>query len=84
MRSRCDRVLAFVGSASCNPVLQFQMRQNWDDRFFFNHWDESLIERLLVQQEDLKQAGSGVEAQLRVIIDGTFFRGTFEIHDHDH
>ena len=32
----------------------------------------------------LKQAGSGVEAQLRVIIDGTFFRGTFEIHDHDH
>ena len=59
MRRRFDLVLAFVGSASCNPVLQFQMRQNWDDRFFFNHWDESLIERLLVQQEDLKQAGSG-------------------------
>ena len=32
----------------------------------------------------LKQAGSGVKAEMRVIIDGTFFRGTFEKHDHDH
>ena len=31
-----------------------------------------------------KQAGSGVKAEMRVIIDGTFFRGTFEKHDHDH
>ena len=32
----------------------------------------------------LKQAGSGVKAEMRVIIDGTFFRGRFEKHDHDH
>ena len=32
----------------------------------------------------LKQAGSGVKAEMRVIIDGTFFRGTFEKHEHDH
>ena len=57
MRRRFDLVLGFVGSASCNPVLRFQMRRNWDDRFFFNHWDERLIERLLVQQEDLKTSG---------------------------
>lgn len=54
MKSRFDLILAFIGSASCNPVLQFQMRKHWDDRFFFNQWDEALIERLLVQQEELK------------------------------
>ena len=32
----------------------------------------------------LKQAGSGVDAQVRVVIDGSLFRGTFEKHDHDH
>jgi len=32
----------------------------------------------------LKQAGSGVDAQVRVVIDGSLFRGTFENHDHDH
>ena len=32
----------------------------------------------------LKQAGSGVKAQMQVIIDGSFFRGTFEKHEHDH
>ena len=30
----------------------------------------------------LKQAGSGVDAQVRVVIDGSLFRGTFEKHDH--
>jgi len=32
----------------------------------------------------LKQAGSGVDAQVRVLIDGSLLRGTFEKHDHDH
>ena len=29
-----DLVVAFVGSASCNPVLEAQMAENgWDSRF---------------------------------------------------
>ena len=57
MSNRFDLVLAFIGSASCNPVLQFQMRCHWDDRFFFSEWDCGLIDRLLRQQEDLKAGG---------------------------
>ena len=69
MRRRFDLVLGFVGSASCNPVLRFQMRKNWDDRFFFNQWDEKLIERLLVQQEGLKTGGFSVRRVLILLDD---------------
>lgn len=54
MSSKFDLVLAFIGSASCNPVLEFQMNKHWDDRFFFSQWDDKLIDRLLSQQEQLK------------------------------
>ena len=69
MRKRFDLVIAFIGSASCNPVLRFQMRRNWDDRFFFNHWDEKLIERLLVQQESLKTGGFSARRVLILLDD---------------
>ena len=36
MKSKFDLIIAFIGSASCNPVLQEQMFQSWDDRFFFS------------------------------------------------
>ena len=36
MRKKFDLVIAFIGSASCNPVLQQQMVENWDPIFFFN------------------------------------------------
>ena len=57
MRSRFDLIIAFIGSANCNPVLQEQMIQFWDDRFFFSKWEDRLIETLLVQQEELKRQG---------------------------
>ena len=57
LRSRFDLVIAFIGSASCNPVLRAQMAEYWDDRFFFSVWDDGLINRLLQQQEELKTRG---------------------------
>ena len=57
LRGRFDLVIAFIGSASCNPVLRAQMAQYWDDRFFFSVWDDALINRLLQQQEELKTQG---------------------------
>ena len=57
MRSEFDLIIAFVGSASCNPVLEEMMRQNWDARFFFSKWEITLVETLLKQQETLKKAG---------------------------
>ena len=35
MRDKFDLIVAFLGSASCNPVLEEMMRQYWDERFFF-------------------------------------------------
>ena len=58
MSKRFDLVIAFIGSASCNPVLRHQMGLYWDDRFFFPQWDTALIARLLQQQEVLKQQGT--------------------------
>ena len=57
LKGRFDLVIAFIGSASCNPVLRAQMASYWDDRFFFSQWDDTLIGRLLQQQEELKTQG---------------------------
>ena len=54
-----DLVIAFVGSAACCPVLEAMMERNprWDSRFFFDSWNQPLIDKLLQQQQDLKREG---------------------------
>ena len=51
MKNKFDLVIAFIGSAACNPVLHQLMCENWDSRFFFSQWDPKLIECMLKQQE---------------------------------
>ena len=56
-------IIAFVGSAACNPVLE-------DPRFL---WNDELITKLLLQQEALKRQGKNREVLLLiddVILDG--------------
>ena len=65
-RSQFDLVLAFVGSAACNPTLSQIMRKHWDPRFFFSEWDTEMIDRLLKQQEELRAAGRTREVCLLV------------------
>ena len=67
MRTRFNLVIAFIGSASCNPVLQQQMFENWDPRFFFSEWDLELMARLMKQQEDLKSRG--IERHVLILLD---------------
>lgn len=67
MKNRFKLVVAFVGSAACNPELERMMAENWDSRFFFPGWDHQLVERLLEQQEKLKKAG--VERQVLILMD---------------
>lgn len=67
MKSKFDLIIAFIGSASCNPVLQEQMSQNWDDRFFFSKWEDHLVETLLRQQEELKL--KGVTRNILILMD---------------
>ena len=67
MRKKFDLVIAFIGSASCNPVLKQQMEENWDSRFFFSEWDLVLMDRLMKQQEDLKSRG--IDRNVLVLMD---------------
>ena len=34
MRSRFDLIVAFIGSAACNPVIHHIMSESFDPRFF--------------------------------------------------
>jgi len=56
--SKFDLVICFVGSAHCNPVLEALLERYWDPRFFFSEWDETMIAKLLVQQEKLEHKRS--------------------------
>ena len=70
-----DLVIAFIGSAACNPVLETQMRfHKWDPRFFFSEYKESFIVRLLAQQEALKAAGT--PRHCLVLVDDVVLQGS--------
>ena len=64
-----DLVVAFVGSAACCPVLESMMERHekWDTRFFFPEWNQTLIDRLLAQQQDLKK--NGVTRHVLILMD---------------
>jgi len=53
MRSRFDLIVAFIGSAACNPVIHHIMSESFDPRFFFSEWNQPLVAGLLRQQEML-------------------------------
>ena len=55
-----------VGSASCNPVLEALLATHWDDRFFFDQWDETMMTTLLVQQELIQRRGQKREVLLLI------------------
>ena len=53
MRSRFDLIVAFIGSAACNPVIHHIMSESFDPRFFYSEWNQPLVSALLRQQEML-------------------------------
>ena len=62
-------VIAFVGSAACCPVLEALMDRHprWDSNFFFDHWNQPLINKLLEQQQDLGKRG--IKRPVLIIMD---------------
>ena len=73
-KKKFDLVIAFVGSASCNPVLEQQMiENNWDTRFFFSEYKDELMNKLLVQQQELKKEGR--TRRVLVIVDDVILQG---------
>ena len=73
MSGRFALVIAFIGSAACNPVLEELMSLHWDPRFFFSAWRPKLIDALLQQQEALKRAGKN--RQILIVIDDCILDG---------
>ena len=69
MFEKFDLIMAFVGSAACSPVLEAMLDRNpkWDPRFFFSHWNQNLVEKLLEQQEKLKK--KGVDRHILILVD---------------
>ena len=68
-------VVAFVGSAACCPTLEAMMRSHptWDERFFFDKWNQPLVDKLLAQQQDLGRAG--VNRPVLIIMDDVILSG---------
>ena len=75
MFEKFDLVVAFVGSAACSPCLEAMMKRNphWDERMFFPSWNQPLVDKLLVQQTDLKK--KGVERQVLILMDDVVLTG---------
>jgi hypothetical protein len=64
-----DLVIGFVGSAACCPVLEAMMERHpkWDPRFFFDAWNQPLIDKLLAQQQALLKEGK--ERNVLILMD---------------
>jgi len=67
MKSEFDLVICFIGSAACNPFLEHLLSTHWDPRFFFSEWNDQLIAKLLVQQEELLR--KGLQRRVLILVD---------------
>ena len=64
-----DLVVGFVGSAACCPILEAMMEEHpkWDSRFFFDRWNQPLVDKLLEQQQRLLKQGK--ERHVLILMD---------------
>ena len=74
MKSKFDLVIAFIGSAACNPVIHQLMVEHWDPRFFLSRWDTKLLDCLLKQQE----AAGPDKRNVLILVDDVILTGPAE------
>lgn len=74
MRNKFDLVIAFIGSAACNPVIHQMMVENWDQRFFFPEWRQDIVKKLLRQQE----AAGPDKRNVLILVDDVILTGAAE------
>ena len=73
MKTKFDLIIAFIGSAACNPVIHQLMVENWDPRFFFSEWKPDIIAKLLKQQEAAKE-----KRNILILVDDVILSGSAE------
>ena len=73
MKAKFDLIIAFIGSAACNPVIHQLMVENWDPRFFFSEWKPDLITKLLKQQE-----AAAEKRNILILVDDVILSGSAE------
>lgn len=71
MKGQFDLVIAFIGSAACNPVIHQIMVEHFDPRFFFSEWNTALLAQLLRQQEDLGEK----KRSILILVDDVILSG---------
>ena len=74
MKTKFDLIIAFIGSAACNPVIHQLMVEKWDPRFFFSEWKPDLITKLLKQQE----AAGSEKRNILILVDDVILTGPAE------
>jgi hypothetical protein len=67
MSSKFDLVISFMGSSACSPEMRTLLETHFDPRFVFSSWNQRLMDKLLKQQEKLKNQGT--PRQICVLVD---------------
>jgi hypothetical protein len=76
MSRKFDLVVSFMGTSACSPEMRTLMETKFDPRFVFAEWNEPLMKKLLIQQENLKL--KGIQRQVCVLVDDIVLSGRDE------
>ena len=71
-----DLVISFVGTSACSPEMRELLETRYDPRFQFAEWNQSLMDKLMTQQEALK--AKGIQRQVCILIDDIILSGKDE------
>ena len=71
-----DLVISFVGTSACSPEMRELLETRYDPRFQFAEWNQSLMDKLMTQQEALK--AQGIQRQVCILIDDIILSGKDE------
>ena len=76
MSKQFDFIISFMGTVACSPEMKALLDSEFDSRFIFNSWNQKLIDKLLLQQEQLKSRG--ITRNICILVDDIVLSGKDE------
>lgn len=76
MRKQFDLVISFMGASACSPEMRALLESDFDPRFVFSEWNQTMMNALLRQQEKLKL--EGIQRQVLILVDDIILSGKDE------